>query len=135
MPTYEYKCPACGATDEVNLKMDIVDLKAIFCTTDGTEMKRLFSVPGVVFKGTGFYSTDKHPPKAEPKPESKKETKSETSNSSGDIGSKGSNGASYASGLSGVRIRGARVQYSTRYASRIDHSAVCVLWSFDGADN
>jgi len=59
MPTYDIKCPKCGATDEVFVKIDLIDHKVWFCVDCGCEMKRLFSPVGIVFKGSGFYSTDK----------------------------------------------------------------------------
>jgi predicted nucleic acid-binding Zn ribbon protein len=68
MPLYDYKCPVCGAVTEVRHKMD--EEVEIFCKHktcllwnphyDYTlaKMERQFSVPSLVFKGSGFYETD-----------------------------------------------------------------------------
>ena len=72
MPTYEFKCSHCGAREEFQVNMRVIELKVYFCEHCGTELTRVFSPVGVVFKGSGFYRTDSRP--APPKPE-KKETK------------------------------------------------------------
>ena len=40
MARYDYKCPSCGSTFEVEHPM------------------RVFETSGIVFKGSGFYNTD-----------------------------------------------------------------------------
>lgn len=84
MPTYEFKCHRCGAREEFLVSMNVIDLKTYFCERCGTEMTRVFSPVGAVFKGSGFYQTDNRPKPPEPKPE-KKEKKSETSKAPSDI--------------------------------------------------
>lgn len=58
MPIYEYLCKNCneGLIDSRSSE-DRDDLPE--CKSCGSLMKRLFSTPGVSFKGNGFYSTDK----------------------------------------------------------------------------
>ena len=56
MPMYEYRCPICNTQMELELSMDH-DL--VRCTDCGALANRIYSAPNVVFKGKGFYSTDK----------------------------------------------------------------------------
>ena len=56
MPTYEYSCKRCGETIEVFQSFSEKPLrKHQEC---GGELKKVFHARGVVFKGSGFYSTD-----------------------------------------------------------------------------
>jgi putative FmdB family regulatory protein len=56
MPTYEYTCKLCGETLEVFQSFSEKPLrKHPDC---GGELKKVFNARGVVFKGSGFYSTD-----------------------------------------------------------------------------
>jgi putative FmdB family regulatory protein len=56
MPTYEYTCKRCGETIEVFQSFSEKPLrKHREC---GGELKKVFHARGVVFKGSGFYSTD-----------------------------------------------------------------------------
>lgn len=58
MPTYEYRCGACGSRFEEFQKMS--DDPVETCPECGEpEAERLMSAgAGVVFKGSGFYETD-----------------------------------------------------------------------------
>jgi len=57
MPTYEYKCIECEEVFEVFQKITDEPLKT--CQVCGGELKRLISGGiGVIFKGSGFYTTD-----------------------------------------------------------------------------
>lgn len=58
MPTYDYKCEACGAAFEKFQQMSAPVLKK--CPECGKmELKRLFGTgSGAIFKGSGFYETD-----------------------------------------------------------------------------
>lgn len=57
MPTYEYKCSKCEELFEYFQK--ITDLPIKECPVCGGELKRLISGgAGIIFKGSGFYSTD-----------------------------------------------------------------------------
>jgi putative FmdB family regulatory protein len=58
MPTYEYECKKCGHNFEVFQSMSDEPVKT--CTKCGSEVRRLiFGGAGVIFKGSGFYVTDK----------------------------------------------------------------------------
>ncbi|MDR0322172.1 MAG: FmdB family transcriptional regulator [Treponema sp.] len=58
MPTYEYECKSCSHTFEVFQSMSDAPLKD--CPECGKEIRRLiFGGTGVIFKGSGFYVTDK----------------------------------------------------------------------------
>lgn len=58
MPLYEYKCPnpECGLT--FSRKHDIKDSDKKDVCVCGTMADRIFSPPGIVFNGPGFYKTD-----------------------------------------------------------------------------
>ena len=57
MPTYEYRCPQCGAEFEKFQKMS--DPPVAPCTSCGANAERRISAgAGLVFKGSGFYITD-----------------------------------------------------------------------------
>lgn len=56
MPTYEYTCKRCGQTIEAVQSFSEKPLrKHKEC---GGELQKVFHARGVVFKGSGFYSTD-----------------------------------------------------------------------------
>jgi putative FmdB family regulatory protein len=58
MPTYEYECKECSYNFEVFQSMSDEPLK--ICPKCGKEIRRLiFGGAGVIFKGSGFYITDK----------------------------------------------------------------------------
>ena len=58
MPTYEYECKSCSHNFEVFQSMSEQPLKD--CPECGKEVRRLiFGGAGVIFKGSGFYVTDK----------------------------------------------------------------------------
>ncbi len=56
MPTYEYACTACGERTEAKQSFDDPPLEK--CPACGGKLRRLYSPVGIVFKGSGFYSTD-----------------------------------------------------------------------------
>jgi putative FmdB family regulatory protein len=58
MPTYEYECKSCGHGFEVIQSMS--DAPLTDCPECGKEIRRIiFGGTGVIFKGSGFYVTDK----------------------------------------------------------------------------
>jgi len=58
MPTYEYECKSCSHSFEVFQSMSDPPIKD--CPECGKEVRRLiFGGTGVIFKGSGFYVTDK----------------------------------------------------------------------------
>jgi len=56
VPTYEYACTACGERLEAKQGFDDPPLEE--CPKCGGKLRKLFSPVGIVFKGSGFYSTD-----------------------------------------------------------------------------
>ncbi|RKX85693.1 MAG: zinc ribbon domain-containing protein [Spirochaetes bacterium] len=57
MPTYQYECTKCGYTFEAFQK--ITDEPVKLCPKCGSPVKRLISGGmGIIFKGSGFYTTD-----------------------------------------------------------------------------
>jgi putative FmdB family regulatory protein len=58
MPTYEYECKNCGYSFDVFQSMKDEPLK--ICPQCGKEVRRIINGgTGVIFKGSGFYVTDK----------------------------------------------------------------------------
>jgi putative FmdB family regulatory protein len=56
MPTYEYACTSCGERTEAKQKFTDPPLEE--CPICGGKLRKLYSPVGIVFKGSGFYSTD-----------------------------------------------------------------------------
>ena len=56
MPIYAYKCIKCGNEFDVTQKVDDEPVKE--CELCKGEVKRVFHPVGIIFKGSGFYSTD-----------------------------------------------------------------------------
>src|SRR5512137_2687446 len=88
MPVYTYRCESCGVQFEQTQKFS--DAPLTRCPECGKKSLRKVYLPvGIVFKGSGFYSTDHRSPSgggrvgsshSEEKPAS--ETKSESKDSS-----------------------------------------------------
>jgi putative FmdB family regulatory protein len=65
MPTYEYECKSCGHTFDAFQSMMDEPLKS--CPQCGQDVRRLIhGGTGVIFKGSGFYVTDKAKGAAKP---------------------------------------------------------------------
>jgi putative FmdB family regulatory protein len=59
MPTYEYECKHCGYIFDAFQNMSDAPLKD--CPQCGKDVRRLINGgTGVIFKGSGFYVTDKN---------------------------------------------------------------------------
>ncbi|WP_130864838.1 FmdB family zinc ribbon protein [Acidipropionibacterium timonense] len=58
MPTYQYRCTDCGRDLEIFQRFS--DDALTVCPTCHGSLRKVFSAVGVVFKGSGFYSTDNH---------------------------------------------------------------------------
>lgn len=58
MPLYEYLCKDCNEMFVEVKSLEDRD-KSPQCLKCKQPMKRLFGSPGVSFKGSGFYTTDK----------------------------------------------------------------------------
>ncbi len=56
MPTYDYQCRSCGTVTEVIHSMTEDGPSA--CQVCGGQLRRVLYPTGIIFKGSGFYSTD-----------------------------------------------------------------------------
>ena len=105
MPTYGYRCGSCG--HEFEIQQRITDQPLTTCPKCGGKLSKMLYPAGIIFKGSGYYTTDykgsgdgsagssngvahasegsseskpetKSESKSESKPESKVETKTES---------------------------------------------------------
>lgn len=60
MPTYEFVCEECNAhfTRSMHFNENGDD---IVCPRGHRNVRKIFSAPSIVFKGSGFYCTDNRP--------------------------------------------------------------------------
>ncbi len=56
MPTYSYRCTACG--NEFDVRQSFSDDALTVCEECGGNLRKLFNSVGIVFKGSGFYHND-----------------------------------------------------------------------------
>ncbi len=56
MPTYEYRCKACGLDLEV--VQSFTDDALTTCEACGGPLRKVFGNVGIAFKGSGFYKND-----------------------------------------------------------------------------
>lgn len=91
MPTYGYRCTNCGHQFEIRQKVSDDPLKV--CPECQGKLTKVLYPTGVIFKGSGFYSTDykgsgkssaNGSGSSEAKPETKSESKPESKSDSGD---------------------------------------------------
>lgn len=76
MPTYQYSCTACGEPLEV--VQSFTDDALTECPACGGKLRKLYNAVGIVFRGSGFYSTDSRGGKTATSPAaSTSETKSD----------------------------------------------------------
>jgi putative FmdB family regulatory protein len=78
MPIYEYACTACGERTEAKQGFDDPPLE--ICRVCGGKLRKLYSPVGIVFKGSGFYSTDR---KKTPRPSESKAAASDSDKGGG----------------------------------------------------
>lgn len=68
MPRFDFRCQKCERVFEADIKFGTKKFPPCpSCNNKKTE--KLFSPPGIVFKGTGFYKTDAAVKPVEKKPE------------------------------------------------------------------
>ena len=93
MPTYGYRCGSCG--HEFEIRQRITDEPLITCPKCGGKLAKMLYPAGIIFKGSGYYTTDYKgsgtgsagssngvAPASEGSSESKPETKSESKSES-----------------------------------------------------
>lgn len=68
MPTYQYRCAACG--DELEAIQKFTDPSLSECPSCDGDLRKVFGAVGVVFKGSGFYATDSRKAPSASKPSS-----------------------------------------------------------------
>ncbi|MEN6302496.1 MAG: FmdB family zinc ribbon protein [Armatimonadia bacterium] len=56
MPIYEYECQKCKSVFEV--QQSFSDEPLTKCTSCGGKVRKLFSPPAIIFKGSGFHCND-----------------------------------------------------------------------------
>ena len=56
MPIYEYQCTCCPSRFE--LRRSFSDDSQVFCPQCGGNAQRIFLPVPIIFKGSGFYTTD-----------------------------------------------------------------------------
>jgi len=56
VPTYQYRCTACG--NDLEAVQSFSDAALTECPACGGRLRKVFSSVGLVFKGSGFYKTD-----------------------------------------------------------------------------
>ena len=69
MPKYEYACKSCG--ERLEVLQSFADASLTECPVCGGVLRRVFSPPGIAFKGSGFYRTDNRKRRTEPKVDAK----------------------------------------------------------------
>ena len=94
MPTYEYRCKACG--HQLEVQQSFSDDPLTECPSCGGLLKKKFSSPGISFKGSGFYKTDS-------RSSTSSSSEKSSSSSSSDSGSSGSSTSSSSSSDSGSK--------------------------------
>ena len=70
MPTYDYRCKACG--QELEVFQSFSEDALTTCEACGGELRKLFGAPGIAFKGSGFYKNDSRGSKKSTVPSSDK---------------------------------------------------------------
>jgi putative FmdB family regulatory protein len=67
MPIYTYRCEECGVQFERTQKFS--DAALTRCPECGKKsLRKVYTPVGIVFKGSGFYSTDNRSPSGAPRP-------------------------------------------------------------------
>ena len=67
MPTFDFHCPSCNHTFEETIGFGVKKLPP--CPKcHAKKVEKLLSMPGIAFKGGGFYKNDSVSPPATPHP-------------------------------------------------------------------
>lgn len=80
LPRYDYQCQGCG--NEFELRQSFSEAGSGTCPECSGEGRRVFHAVPVIYKGSGFYTTDYGRPKAPVEEKSKESTSSSDSSSS-----------------------------------------------------
>jgi putative FmdB family regulatory protein len=98
MPTYEYACTQCGQRVEVFQRISEAPLTT--CGVCGGQLRKVFHPAGILFKGSGFYSTDNRSSSTKPAASEPKPAALESKGESPTPGTTGSGGGSKATAAS-----------------------------------
>ncbi len=94
MPRYDYRCTGCG--NEFELRQSFSEAGSGACPLCSAAGRRVFHAVPVIYKGSGFYTTDYGRPKRQEENSGKESTDGDKSSSkadSSDTSSKKSSGA------------------------------------------
>lgn len=91
MPKYEYACKSCGEHTEV--VQSFSDAPLTECPACGGPLRKVFSPPGIAFKGSGFYRTDNRKRRQEAKVDAKADGDSSSPSETKTDGAAGDGGA------------------------------------------
>jgi putative FmdB family regulatory protein len=94
VPTYEYRCKACG--HHLEIVQAFTDDALTTCPScQAAELRKVFGSVGISFKGSGFYKNDS---RSKTSSTTAASTSSTSSGSDGGSGDKSSNGSSSSDG-------------------------------------
>lgn len=82
MPLYDYECLTCGRRFEVRQRISEVGNAS--CPTCASDSRRVFHSVPILFKGSGFYSTDHRKGQASSTSNGKEESSDSSSDSKTD---------------------------------------------------
>lgn len=81
MPTYEYACKTCD--QHVEVVQSFTDEPLTTCEACGGALRRVIHASGIMFKGSGFYSTDGRAARSQSRSHGK-DAEKDTSSANGD---------------------------------------------------
>jgi putative FmdB family regulatory protein len=61
MPRFDFECRECGLVFEAELPLHATDAQ-VTCPRGHCQVRKRFSPPAIVFKGSGWYVTDSRKP-------------------------------------------------------------------------
>lgn len=99
MPTYEYVCRDCS--EHLEVVQSFRDDPLATCGKCGGSLRKVFTPAGIIFKGSGFYSTDNRTSQPASSQGSASSAASDDSSGSSDSGSGGSESSGSPEGGSG----------------------------------
>lgn len=104
MPTYEYVCKQCGDRFEIFQPFSAKLLKKH--EVCGGPLQKVFHPAGIVFKGSGFYSTDSRSKPSSVSPAKEKDKEKDKEKSDGKKAKAGAEAGSSSSSSSGSSDKG-----------------------------
>ena len=105
MPRYDYRCTSCGS--EFELRQTFSEAGSGTCPLCSGAGQRLFHAVPVIYKGSGFYTTDYGRPKRQEENSGKENTDGDKSSKAGSSDKSGSSDKAASSDTSGKESSGA----------------------------